>query len=354
MARDVQLHCERPFWRKRIVLREPAELRQTARGTFKGLPPEWTSPDRLVAPVDVIDKWARDTVGDPIVRAINQHAQRNGGLTRVLISSADELRDDVLAAPWELLEHTPASLRSAQLSVVRLLSENAPPAEPESVPRLRVLVLYADPAGNIAELRTHITALQNFVAANDEMLEVKVLEFRTAKNVRQDCTGFDPHIVYYIGHGSQSGTEHVHLLIDQGAGIDITAFAALLRQLGTPRVVILNACESFAGSALDPYLGAALRLSPQFDFVVAIQMKEPILAGTKFAAAVLAVIARGDGLAAAMAAGRTAMAAVAESDFEVTPYIPVLMQRTRQDIPFLVDADEYERIRLRNLMGSRL
>ncbi|MEA2329762.1 MAG: hypothetical protein QOE68_4721, partial [Thermoanaerobaculia bacterium] len=234
------------------------------------------------------------------------------------------------------------------------ISENAPPAAPESVPRLRLLILYADPAGNIAELPTHIAALNNFVAANDEMLEVKVLEFRTAKNVRQDSTGFDPHIVYYIGHGSQSGTEQAHLLVDYGTGIDITAFAALLHQLGAPRVVILNACESFAGSALDPYLGAALRLSPQFDFVVAMQMKEPIPAATNFAAAVLAVIARGDGLAAAMAAGRTAMAAVAESDFEVTPYIPVLMQRTRQDVPFSVDAGEYERVRLRNLMASRL
>ncbi|MEA2327288.1 MAG: hypothetical protein QOE68_2247, partial [Thermoanaerobaculia bacterium] len=73
MARDVELHCERAFWMNRIVLREPAELRETARGTFNGLPPEWMSPDRLIAPVDALDKWARDTVGDPIVRAINQH-----------------------------------------------------------------------------------------------------------------------------------------------------------------------------------------------------------------------------------------------------------------------------------------
>lgn len=355
MAVDVQLHFKRSWFRGRVIsIREPEDLRETSHGTFRRLPPEWLSPDRLIAPVEALDRWTRATVGDPIVRAINQHAQRTGGLTRVLISSEDRLRNHVFGAPWELLEHTPASLRSAQLSVVRLLRDDVSTAEPEQVLRLRLLVLYADPAGNIAELKTHIQALQNFAAANDEMLDARIVPFASTHSVLQQCTGFDPHIVYYIGHGSQSGTGQVHLHIDQGPGIDMAAFAAFLNQLGTPRVVILNACESFAGTALNPYLGAALRLTPQFDFVVSMQMKEPIPAATAFAAALLAAIAGGHGLAAAMTAGRTAMAASADPDFEVTPYIPVLMQRTRQDVPFTVDAGEHERIRLLKLMASRL
>ena len=355
MTCDVQLHCRRTWPLKPAIrIREPAALRQTSPGTFGGLPPEWLSPDRLIAPAEALAKWARATVGDPIVRAINQHAQKNGGLTRLLISSEDALRVDILGAPWELLEHTPAALRSAQLSVVRLLRDDASIAAPLSVPRLRLLVLHADPAGNIAELPTHLQALQNLAAANDEMLEAQIVPFPSTQSVLQQTTGFNPHIVYYIGHGSQSGTGQVHLLIDQGAGIEMAAFAAFLKQLGSPRVVILNACESFAGTTLDPYLGAALRLTPEIDFVVSMQMKEPIPAATAFAGALLAAIAGGGGLAAAMAAGRTAMAEVADPDFEVTPYIPVLMQRTRQDVPFTVDAGEHERIRLLKLMASRL
>lgn len=355
MASDVQLHCERTWLgKRRIVIREPAELRKTPYGTFATLPPEWISTDRLIASVEVLDKWARDAVGDAIVRAINQHAQRSGGLVRVLISSEETLRADVLAAPWELLEHTPSALRSAQLSVVRLLDEHAASAAPEPVPRLTLLALYADPANNIAELQTHIEALRNFAAANDEMLHAKILSFDTADSVLQECAGFDPHVVYFIGHGSQTGNDQLRLQIGDGPGMDMSAFAAFLRRVGSPRVVILNACESFAGSTLDPYLGAALRLSPQFDFIVTMQMKEPIPAATEFAAALLAAIARGEGLAAAMSAARTAMAASAERDFEVTPYIPVLMQRTRQDVPYSVDVCEHERVRLQKLMSSRL
>jgi hypothetical protein len=355
MASDVQLHFRRTLLLRRgIFIDEPKTLRKTASGTFGKLPPQWLSPNRLIAPVDALDAWTRGTLGDPIVRAINQHAQSNGGLTRVLISSDDAIRQDVFAAPWELLEHTPAALRSAQLCVVRLLRGNAQAAGPEPVPRLRLLVLYADPAKNIVELPTHMQALQNFATGHDEMLDARILSFPDTESVLQQCTGFNPHVVYYIGHGGQIGNGQVHLHINNSGGISMAAFAVFLNQLGAPRVVVLNACESFAGATLDPYLGAALRLSPQFDFVVSMQMKEPIPAATAFAAALLGAIARGEGMAAAMVAGRTAMAACAERQFEVTPYIPVLMQRTRCDSPFTVDVGEHERIRLLKLMASRL
>lgn len=358
MDGDVHLHCKRGvFGGRRIVICEPGSLRRTSPGPFNEPPLEWKSSDRLIANVDVLDEWARDAVGDDILRAVNQYALQNRGLSRLLISSDDKLRAEALAAPWELLEHTPTRFRSAQLAVVRLLEADVPVTRPDSVPRLRLLTLYADPAGNITQMESHIEALRNFAKENDEKVEAKILCFEDAQVVLKQCLGFDPHIVYFIGHGSQDGNEQVHFQIgarDKPGTIDISRFADLLKRTGSPRLVIVNACESFAGSNLDPYLGASLRLSPQFDFVVAMQMEEPIPAATDFAVTLLNEIAQGGGLASAMIAARTAMAERAEPDFAVTPYIPVLIQRTRQDVPFSVDVDEQDLTRLRKLMAFRL
>jgi hypothetical protein len=358
VTRDVHLHCKRTLLRnRRVLICEPEELRGTPGGEFKEPPSEWRSPDRLGASVDVLDVWARKAVGVDILRAINQYALQSPGLLRVLISSDEALRSDTLAAPWELLEHTPSAYRSAQLSVVRLFEADAPASPSDSVTRIRLLILYANPRSDIEQLDTHIAALKNFAEENNEKLEAKFIYFRGAAQVRSECLGFDPHVTYFIGHGEQSGAAPVQLQIgspELPSTIDLARFADLVRQLGSPRVLILNACDTFIGPTLDPYLGAALRLAPQFDFVVAMQMKEPIKAATDFAAMLLAKIASGAGFAQTMIAARTAMAAQAERAFEVTPYIPVLIQRTRQDVPFSVDADEHELVRLQKLMAVRL
>jgi hypothetical protein len=358
VTRDVHLHCKRNWRRKRrVLIREPAELCDTHPGEFEAPPSAWSSPNRLLASVDVLDGWARKAAGAEVVRAINQYGLQGSGLLRVLISSDKALRIDTLAAPWELLEHTPTAFRSAQLSVVRLFEAHAPASAADAVTRIRLLILYANPRDDIKQLDPHIAALQNFAAENDEKLEGKFIYFEDAAQVLSECVGFSPHVIYFIGHGEQSGAAPVELQIGRPAHpgtIDLSRFADLVNQLGSPRVLILNACDTFTGSTLDPYLGAALRLAPEFDFVVAMQMKEPIRAATDFAAMLLTKIASGEGLAQAMSAARTAMAARAERMFEVTPYIPVLAQRTRQDVPYSVDANERELVKLQKLMAVRL
>lgn len=358
MSRDVHLHCKQT-WRckRRVLIFEPKELRRTRAGKFADPPAAWSSPDRLMANVDVLDAWAQSAVGAEISRAINQYALQGSGLLRVFISSDKALRVQTLAAPWELLEHTPSAFRNAQLSVVRLFEAGARAPSVDAVRRIRLLVLYANPRSDIQELAEHIAGLKNFAKENDEKLEARFIYFKDAGQVLAECTGFDPHVIYFIGHGEQSGTLPVQLQIGAAAlpgAVDLSRFADLVRQLGSPRVLILNACDTFTGATLDPYLGAALRLVPQFDFVVAMQMKEPVRAATDFAAKLLTKIASGVGLAQAMSDARSAMAARAERAFQVTPYIPVLAQRTREDVPFSVDANEQELVKLQKMMAVRL
>ncbi len=357
MIKDIHLHCSAGLLKNRIEIHDPEELRKTPSGKMIPPPEEWRKGNRLIANIDVVNNWVRAIVGNDILRSINRYALAADNLTRVLISCNKKRRDEVLPVPWELLENTPVALRSARLVVVRLLDPDVPTGEVESVTKLRLLVLYADPTENIAQMKSHIEGLRNFASENEETLQMKFLCFEDAFHVLNRCVGFDPHVVYFIGHGSQTGVDQVHLQIGapgKADHINLSDFADLLQRIGSPRLVILNACEGFAGGSLDPYLGAALRLSPRFDYIVAMQMVEPIPSATRFAATFLAAVGGQEGLAIAMAKARSAMAITADPDFQMTPYIPVLMQRILQDLPYSVDMDSQELARLQKLMASRL
>jgi len=358
---DIVLHCYKSFFRigpKRIAIVAPAELSKTPAATLTELPKIWTSGERLDVDAIKLAEWVRHVLGKNIFETLSRRVLQNEVLSRVLISADMSLLRFALAAPWELLEHSPVERPSGEkLAVVRILNPENPVSEPQSVTKIKLLALWADPDGDIDGMRKHVDELKNFVAANEEKLEAKILCFENATNVLAKCAGFSPNIVYYIGHGYQPTARKICLHVgSQGKpeGLDIANFVQLIEQVGSPRLVILNACESFSGAGLNPFLGAALQCVPRFDALIGMQTKVPVVAATRFAVRLLDALSRGEGLAKSMKEARAAMVAGTEMLPVVTRYIPVLIQNTSQDRPWIIDLDTQQVTRLRKLLAMPL
>jgi hypothetical protein len=360
MCADVYLRCEQRWLRRRrVVIRKPDNLVGTRPGPFPDPPTEWTRGERLDADATALADWAQRAAGEAIVAAINRAALSEDTLSRVLLSSDDGLREASLAAPWEFLEHSPIRFEAAdRLAVVRLLEVDSPPAEPTTIAaKLRVLVLWANPDGDIEEMPAHLEALRALAQAADEKIEVKALEFTGVADVRKVCIGFHPHVVYYIGHGYQPADRRVRLRIGPRSrpdGLDIGQFANLIEEIGLARLIILNACDVYAGADLNPYLGAALQCVPRFESAIGMQTKVPIRAATRFAEELLDLLSDNIGLARAVKKARAAMVQSDRAAPVITRFIPVLIQRTSQDRPFVFDQDAQTINRLHKFLAIRL
>lgn len=360
MAEDVRLHCKKDFWglsgSVKVEIEEPPALKGRVGGKLRAAPASWVSPDRILGDPEEYATWVRQSVGDEIVREVARHALSDGQFTRIFVSSHPTSLRDVLTVPWEFLERMPAHSFMATVGVVRLLYPDAPPAPRTAIPKLRCVALWADPHRNIGELQGHLKGLANAALDRTYQMEVKILCFESPDQVAHACLGFDAHVVYFIGHGGRSAGD-VRLLIGAGgqpAEIGMPAFADLLERVGNPRLVLLNACESFTGAEDEPYLGAALRLGTRVEALISMQMKEPIPAATAFAEQVLTGVARGMPLAEVVHLARGSMAAKSDKSFPVTPYIPVLTQRTRSAHLFEVSTANQDRELLRLKLAARL
>lgn len=360
MCADFHLRCEQPWLRRRrVVIRKPDNLVGTRPGPFPDPPTVWTRGERLDADATALADWAHQAAGEAIVAAINRAALSEDTLSRILLSSDDALSEASLAAPWEFLEHSPIKFEAAdRLSVVRLLEMDSPPADPTPIAsKLRVLVLWADPDGDIEEMPAHLGALRALAQAADEKIDARIQEFIAVADVRKACIGFHPHVVYYIGHGYQPADRRVRLRIGPRShpdGIDIGQFANLIEEIGLARLIIVNACDTYAGTDLNPYLGAALQCVPRFESAIGMQTKVPIRAATRLAEELLDLLSENVGLARALKKARAAMVQ-SDSDLPViTRFIPVLIQRTSQDRPFVLDQDAQTLNRLHKFLAIRL
>jgi tetratricopeptide (TPR) repeat protein len=308
-----------------------------------------------VVDVEALARWIESSVGAPIVSlATRLYPTEPEDYLRVVMTCSDDLQAKFMTVPWELFEltgikHTLPMFE--RLSLVRVLNVHAPPSEPTPAgDTIKIAVTWANPDDDIKGLDKHLENIRKL--GTDYPRELSVLdavEFTSMKSVRDAFFDQHPHVFYHIGHASQSSKRKVVLRIGpKGAPseFDVEQFRSLLQVLGPPRLLLLNSCATTIGYSMNPYLGAALTCAAQIEAVITMQTMVPAASAMHFAIGLFRSLASGKGLADSMKRARLSIQrheTLAPVDGpSLTPFIPVLLQRTRLDSLFTVDISKRE------------
>lgn len=239
--------------------------------------------------------------------------------------------------PWELLFQPDTRdflALSRRTPVVRYL-EVARPADPISLPTLlRILVVFADLPRlaplELARERREIEAAWK----SRPGVEVILLPEARADALREALLGSPFHVLHFMGHGALDRSTGEGLLFFSGRDgneepISGEAFATLLKDFKTLRLVFLNACETaqaLDGEGFDPFDGVATALvMAGIPAVVAMQFPISDPAAIAFSRAVHLRLAAGDPVDAAVTEGRQAIYAARPGTLEWA--IPALFTR---------------------------
>jgi len=289
-----------------------------------------------------------------------------GEYLRVLITAATDLQADLMIVPWEVLESTDTKQGlplGERLSVLRVLLPDQTPCEPllagES---LRVAILWANPFNDIPGLNEHLQELKTFFDDHPgELALIGPIELTGIVSARESLAEERPHLVYHIGHAVQERGQAVQMVIGpQGSPrhCGVEEFRLLLQQIGPPRLVLLNACATAVGLEQNPYLGAALNFAQQIEAVITMQTMVPARAAEQFAAQLFRDLSNQKGLAESVKRGRLAIQKgegfCDQPGGSFTPFIPVVLQRTRQDNLFSIDTPAREVAYLLTLLRQRI
>lgn len=241
------------------------------------------------------------------------------------------------ALPWELL-YQPDTRDFLALSrrtpVVRYL-EVARPVAPVSLPAiLRILVVLADlPSLAPLELARERREIEEAWKSRPRV-EVVFLPEPRSDALREALLGSPFHVLHFMGHGAlDRSTGEGRLFVSGSDGalepISGEAFATLLKDFKTLRLVLLNACETaqaLDGEGVDPFDGVATALvMAGLPAVVAMQFPISDPAAIAFSRAVHLRLAAGDPVDAAVTEGRQAIYAARPGTLEWA--IPALFTR---------------------------
>lgn len=176
-------------------------------------------------------------------------------ITKILATSPD-----LKAIPWEYAAW-PSGQDGPQLatSVVRLVPQaRAVSPQPIAKGDLRILLLSASPLtlnaipwSDVRDvlIRVFRTALPEaeFVADDGKPAGknyIRIVEAATRKSVEQWIGKDDPHVVHFIGHGTDRGLALINSKKNAPTLMTATAFQAALLQAPSCRLVILSACDT--------------------------------------------------------------------------------------------------------------
>ncbi|MBK8050934.1 MAG: CHAT domain-containing protein [Anaerolineales bacterium] len=145
-----------------------------------------------------------------------------------------------------------------------------------------MLVVLSSPAGlesidTVAERTLIEQSLATPVKAGRVVL--KCLDHATLAGINDTLRTFRPHIFHFIGHSYHDG-RHGHVLLERADGsphdLSERTFRELLGGAGETRLVILNSCQSGAGTAVEGVTGLAQQLlQGRVPAVVAMQFSIP-------------------------------------------------------------------------------
>lgn len=199
------------------------------------------------------------------VRPTWMHASSGQPLITKILATTSELK----AIPWEYATW-PSGQSGPVLtnSVVRLVpqSQASASAPLSSKEGLRVLLLSASPLNLDAipwqdirdELISVFSAALPKIEVIDESEEPKkaaflrVVDAASPKKVRDAIRRDDPHVVHFVGHGTDKGLALVDPRTRKSVVIDAVAFSAALHSAPSVRLAVLSACDTANSSLVDP------------------------------------------------------------------------------------------------------
>ena len=185
-------------------------------------------------------------------------------LVTKILATSPELK----AIPWEYAA-MPSGQDSPQLaaSVVRLVPQaRAMPLAPIARANLRILLLSASPlhlkAISWNEVRDRLIQVFHGALPNVELVAddrqpagasyIRIVEAATRKSVGQWLDTVDPHVVHFIGHGTDRGVALINSKKNDPTLMTGAAFQAALLRAPSCRLVILSACDTANQAAINP------------------------------------------------------------------------------------------------------
>ena len=220
--------------------------------------------------------------------------------------------------PWEYMHdgHNFLALAGRFQLVRRPEGLGNLPQAPLALP-LRILVVVSAPDDQpLLDTEKEIGVLQEALdeAQRAGRVEVAYVDDATLANLGEQMRQFDPHVIHYTGHGAYDAAQgRSYLALEDEAGQSRPAGIDELRphlpQAPNLRLVLLSGCQTAQTSDQDAFSGVATGLlAADIPAVVAMQFRIWDSSGIALAGAFYAALARGETLAAAVQAGRVALA----------------------------------------------
>lgn len=294
----------------------------------------------------------RGDVENCLVRSLDAvRANREGLRIRLRLNDAPELA----SLPWEYLYNKPNFFAlSSETPIVRYqhLSESIEPLR--ITPPVRVLVMISSPSGYPRlKVTREWRQLKRALASLEEAGLVKLERMHAAtlsalqEQIRQATRNNEGyHIFHFIGHGGYLNDSQTGILIfendkKQAHEVSGTVLGTFLREQGSVRLVVLNACEGARASLTDPFAGTAQSLIQKgIPAVIAMQFAITDGAAITFADNFYKAIADGDPVDAALSEARRAMYARAlekEVSVRIEWGTPVLYLRAQEAQIFQIE-----------------
>ncbi|HET7799276.1 MAG TPA: CHAT domain-containing protein [Humibacillus xanthopallidus] len=245
------------------------------------------------------------------------------------------------ALPWEMLyDRDSQAYLCRQEPLVRQVTGEHTLDALAIKPPLQVLAVVSSPRGleplDVAAEREHLEeALDKHVRSGRVRLEW--VENATWAELHDRLLQRPWHVLHFVGHGSfdDAADEGVIALVGADGRADFvtaSSLADLLHEASpTPRLVVLNSCESGASSSDDPFSGTAAALARSgIQSVAAMQFTISDGAALAFARGFYTALANGRTIDEAMRSGRIGILGLGRGTLEwVTPVLYVRGQDTR-------------------------
>ncbi len=243
------------------------------------------------------------------------------------------------ALPWEMLyDRDSQAYLCRQEPLVRQVEGAHPPSALAIKPPLQVLAVVSSPRGlqplDVAVERAHLEeALAQHVRSGRVRLEW--VEHASWEELHDRLLRRPWHVLHFIGHGTFDDAADEGLIALVGSDgradfVNASSLADLLHEASpTPRLVVLNSCESGASSSDDPFSGTAAALARSgIQSVAAMQFTISDRAALAFARGFYTALANGRTIDEAMRSGRIGILGLGRGTLEwVTPVLYV--QRPR-------------------------
>ena len=264
-------------------------------------------------------------------------AERGTGLQISLRLTAPQLA----ALPWESLFDPLADVYLCRKEpLVRHVSAPYSPPSLELEPPLRILALGASPRGlPLLDVSAERARLEEALRSHLDrgLIELEWLEEASWDGIHSKLLEQEWHVLHFIGHGTYDLASDEGMLAFVGPDgrpdlVPANALADLLDEAEpTPRLVVLNSCQSGATGGSDEFSGTAAALAHSgIHAVAAMQFSISDAAAIAFARGFYTALAHGRDVDEAVRSGRIGILGTGRGTLEwVTPVLYLRGDDTR-------------------------